>query len=1027
MINCKRDSEGSGLNKNYSFVTILILSILLSAAPLYAADWEDDANARIEANRKRDANITVVDLGGQPIDNVDVQIHQVKHLFGFGTCLTTSMVTNASHQDFIREHFEWAVCENDMKWSSNENTRDVWTFSNADTIADWCADNDIKLRGHTLVWETNNQTPPWVAGLPCATYPTTSEMLEEVDERISYTVNRYAGQIIQWDINNEMLSGSMFNCLGEAGRAHMFNLANSVDPDCLMMMNEYAGNSFGGYDGWTYRDRANNIISLGGAVEGLGIQAHVGSPFRPDDYYSDVLLPLAEVGLPIMATEFDTDAGTEAQAADDLENLYRICFSHPLVKGVIMWGYDQNCWRGNGIVNSSTWVLNQAGVRYEALLEEWTTVTSDTTDVDGEAFFRGFHGTYEITFTPIEGSPETFTVELEPGTGAENFQFQLEVGPPDETPPSPDPMTWAAGGQPAATGPTSITMTATTATDINPPIEYYFECTTDASASSGWQTNTTYEAQELTPDTLYTFRVQARDSAAAQNETAFSGTASATTDPPDLIPPTPDPMTWASTPTATGPSTITMTASTATDATSGPVEYYFECTNDASASSSWQSSTTYIAQGLTPSTQYTFRVQARDSAPAQNETLFSGTASAITEAPPTDIEMLGSWVSGISHTAESGYSRALILIAHSEDDSAITLNSVTYGGQPMTKIIEEVVGSSYRAYVVAFMLDEDGIAAATSNTFAPTWSTTPDNSGFSSVFLANVDQADPIGASDGNGNASSTPTTITTDPLSTIEGDMVFVAATCGNVSNYTINSDFTKAAEIDMSSSTGASGHKFATGADETPSVTNSSLNRQVIIGFVVNAMESVIPDDPPAAPTGLVATAGNETVSLDWNDNGEADLAGYNVYRSEYTGGGYGQINASLVLDSNYVDNDVVNFEYYYYVVRAVDANDQESGNSNEASAEPIYQTCAEVQAAGDGLVSDLTGDCYVDFNDLQVVTNYWLEDNCAALGDCEGADLEPDGDVDFEDYSDFAVDWMECDNPADGNCPQSWRPTY
>jgi hypothetical protein len=72
-------------------------------------------------------------------------------------------------------------------------------------------------------------------------------------------------------------------------------------------------------------------------------------------------------------------------------------------------------------------------------------------------------------------------------------------------------------------------------------------------------------------------------------------------------------------------------------------------------------------------------------------------------------------------------------------------------------------------------------------------------------------------------------------------------------------------------------------------------------------------------------------------------------------------------------------------------------------------------------------LTGDCYVDFNDLQVVTNYWLEDNCAALGDCEGADLEPDGDVDFEDYSDFAVDWMECDNPADGNCPQSWRPTY
>ena len=35
------------------------------------------------------------------------------------------------------------------------------------------------------------------------------------------------------------------------------------------------------------------------------------------------------------------------------------------------------------------------------------------------------------------------------------------------------------------------------------------------------------------------------------------------------------------------------------------------------------------------------------------------------------------------------------------------------------------------------------------------------------------------------------------------------------------------------------------------------------------------------PAAPTGLAATAGEGSISLDWNDNGEGDLAGYNVYR--------------------------------------------------------------------------------------------------------------------------------------------------
>ena len=35
------------------------------------------------------------------------------------------------------------------------------------------------------------------------------------------------------------------------------------------------------------------------------------------------------------------------------------------------------------------------------------------------------------------------------------------------------------------------------------------------------------------------------------------------------------------------------------------------------------------------------------------------------------------------------------------------------------------------------------------------------------------------------------------------------------------------------------------------------------------------------PAAPTGLVSTSGEGNVSLDWNNNGEGDLAGYNVYR--------------------------------------------------------------------------------------------------------------------------------------------------
>jgi hypothetical protein len=101
---------------------------------------------------------------------------------------------------------------------------------------------------------------------------------------------------------------------------------------------------------------------------------------------------------------------------------------------------------------------------------------------------------------------------------------------------------------------------------------------------------------------------------------------------------------------------------------------------------------------------------------------------------------------------------------------------------------------------------------------------------------------------------------------------------------------------------------------------------------------------DVPPAAPTGLAATAGDGQVSLDWDDNTESDLAGYNVYRSEISGGPYTQI-ATLVATSDYLDLAVTNGIPYYYVVSAVDTATpvpNESDNSNEASATPdSFQT--------------------------------------------------------------------------------------
>jgi phage anti-repressor protein len=246
-----------------------------------------------------------------------------------------------------------------------------------------------------------------------------------------------------------------------------------------------------------------------------------------------------------------------------------------------------------------------------------------------------------------------------------------------------------------------------------------------------------------------------------------------------------------------------------------------------------QTATTFEPGTMSNDTTYYWRIDEVNAAGTTTGNVWSFT----TVTASSDVEIIGSWVSGTSHTEESGSDRLLVFTAHVEDnDTDMNVTSVTYGGQSMTKVVEQNVGSGYRAYVVAYVLDEDGIDAASGSSFVVTWAQTPSRSpGFSSVFLQNVNQTTPTAASDGNGTESSS--TVATDALSTSDGDMVFVAGTCGNSGTYSVNNSFTEGIELSISSADAVAGYKAATGANETPSITHSNVNRQVVIGFVVQA----------------------------------------------------------------------------------------------------------------------------------------------------------------------------------------------
>ena len=117
---------------------------------------------------------------------------------------------------------------------------------------------------------------------------------------------------------------------------------------------------------------------------------------------------------------------------------------------------------------------------------------------------------------------------------------------------------------------------------------------------------------------------------------------------------------------------------------------------------------------------------------------------------------------------------------------------------------------------------------------------------------------------------------------------------------------------------------------------VTNGEINGSIGPLSAVILISGTVDLEPPSAPEALnVTNEGNATVGLAWNS--VVDAAGYNLYRSPLSGGGWVKVNTALLTSTEYSDQGLRNARDYYYVVTAVDAAGNESDFSNQVNAMP------------------------------------------------------------------------------------------
>ena len=295
-----------------------------------------------------------------------------KDYFSVGVAVNMRNVTDPAQIALIKKNFSSITAENAMKPASLQPREGEWHWENADKIANFCRENNIPLRGHTLCW--HSQFADWMFVDDKGNEVSKEVFYERLRTHIHTVVNRYKDIVYAWDVVNEAISDGdgpyrqsrHFKLCGDEFIAKAFEFAREADPDALLFYNDYNAADP------AKRDRIYNMVKkmkdAGVPIDGIGMQGHynIYSPSMADveaaiEKYSTIVDQIHFTELDIRINE-ESGGGLrfnrgEAKAVpdhirtvqeDQYASLFKLLRNHKdVVTNVTFWNLsDADSWLG---------------------------------------------------------------------------------------------------------------------------------------------------------------------------------------------------------------------------------------------------------------------------------------------------------------------------------------------------------------------------------------------------------------------------------------------------------------------------------------------------------------------------------------------------------------------------------------------------------------------------------------------------------------------------------------------------------
>lgn len=212
-----------------------------------------------------------------------------KDYFTIGVALNIRNVASPEQMAIVKKNFNSVTAENAMKPGEIHPKEDVWNFGGADSIANWCRANGIKMRGHCLAW--HSQFANWMFTDKKGKPVTKEVFYKRLRDHIHTVVNRYKDVVYAWDVLNEAIADGdgrrmpwmkeepspyrktkMMDLCGEEFIVKVFQFAREADPTVELFYNDYNAAQP------TKRDRIFNMVKkmkeAGAPIDGIGMQGH---------------------------------------------------------------------------------------------------------------------------------------------------------------------------------------------------------------------------------------------------------------------------------------------------------------------------------------------------------------------------------------------------------------------------------------------------------------------------------------------------------------------------------------------------------------------------------------------------------------------------------------------------------------------------------------------------------------------------------------------------------------------------------